>query len=154
MYTTNVEYSRVRISSFMVRSLIHSGRSRSCLPLAHSFVTIATTDPDCALLRPRHSSACARSSSRGPNTILAENMGRLATHIAAAAVDASNLPVPEKLPNISLIDALLPGRWSSFGSKKGKVSPKIHMSARIAQRAFIMVPRTSRISACKHDGHL
>lgn len=33
-------------------------------------------------------------------------MGRLATNVAAAAVDADNLP--EKLPNISLLDALLP----------------------------------------------
>jgi hypothetical protein len=37
-------------------------------------------------------------------------MGRLSTAVAAIGVDAGNLP--EKLPTISLWDALLPGSWS------------------------------------------
>jgi hypothetical protein len=46
-------------------------------------------------------------------------MGRLSTAVASAGVDADNLP--EKIPNISLIDALLPASWSSRSSKKDKV---------------------------------
>jgi hypothetical protein len=37
-------------------------------------------------------------------------MGRLSTAVASVGVDAGNLP--EKLPTISLWDALLPGSWS------------------------------------------
>jgi hypothetical protein len=46
-------------------------------------------------------------------------MGRLSTAVASVGVDADNLP--EKIPNISLIDALLPASWSSRSSKKDKV---------------------------------
>lgn len=46
-------------------------------------------------------------------------MGRLSTVVAAAGVDAGNLP--ERLPNVSLIDALLPASWSSRSSISSKV---------------------------------
>jgi hypothetical protein len=46
-------------------------------------------------------------------------MGRLSTAVASAGVDADNLP--EKIPNISLIDALLPASWTSRSPKKDKV---------------------------------
>ncbi|KAI7083943.1 hypothetical protein KC356_g7159 [Hortaea werneckii] len=51
-------------------------------------------------------------------------MGRLATNIAAVAADADNMPSTEKLPSVSLIDALLPRRLASIGSpfSKEKVS--------------------------------
>lgn len=42
-------------------------------------------------------------------------MGRLATHLAAAIVDADNLPPSEKLPKISTIDALLPRDVADMG---------------------------------------
>ncbi|RMY83770.1 hypothetical protein D0862_11610 [Hortaea werneckii] len=47
-------------------------------------------------------------------------MGRLATNIAAAAADADNMPPTEKLPSVSLIDALLPRRLASIGSASNK----------------------------------
>ena len=48
-------------------------------------------------------------------------MGRLATEIAAAAVDANNLPPTTKLPNVSVFDALLPRGWTDVGSpRKGQ----------------------------------
>ncbi|KAI7299138.1 hypothetical protein KC315_g17751 [Hortaea werneckii] len=47
-------------------------------------------------------------------------MGRLATNIAAAAADADNMPPTEKLPSVSLIDALLPRRLASIGSPSSK----------------------------------
>lgn len=50
-------------------------------------------------------------------------MGRLSTSVAAAGVDAGNLP--EKLPNISLFDALLPRSWSRSKSDKSQVGKKI-----------------------------
>ncbi|KAK3625872.1 hypothetical protein LTR56_020185 [Elasticomyces elasticus] len=43
-------------------------------------------------------------------------MGRLATHLAAIVTDAENLPSSQKLPNVSLIDALLPRRCANVGS--------------------------------------
>jgi len=46
-------------------------------------------------------------------------MGRLSTAVAAVGVDAGNLP--EKLPTISLFDALLPGSWSRSKSSRTKV---------------------------------
>jgi hypothetical protein len=46
-------------------------------------------------------------------------MGRLSTAVASVGVDADNLP--ERIPNISLIDALLPASWSSRSSKNDKV---------------------------------
>jgi hypothetical protein len=46
-------------------------------------------------------------------------MGRLSTAVAAAGVDAGNLP--EKLPNVSLIEALLPASWSSRSSKVRRI---------------------------------
>ncbi|KAK4957486.1 hypothetical protein LTR10_005451 [Elasticomyces elasticus] len=45
-------------------------------------------------------------------------MGRLATHLAAIVTDAENLPSSQKLPNVSLIDALLPRRCANVGSHK------------------------------------
>ena len=53
-------------------------------------------------------------------------MGRLSTAVAAAGVDAGNLP--EKLPNVSLIDALLPASWSSRSSKVSRIAT-LHMRA-------------------------
>ncbi|KAI7155043.1 hypothetical protein KC349_g7247 [Hortaea werneckii] len=50
-------------------------------------------------------------------------MGRLATNIAAAAADADNMPPTEKLPSVSLIDALLPRRFASIGSPSSKDKP-------------------------------
>ncbi|KAI7365396.1 hypothetical protein KC354_g4941 [Hortaea werneckii] len=50
-------------------------------------------------------------------------MGRLATNIAAAAADADNMPSTEKLPSVSLIDALLPRRLASIGSPSSKEKP-------------------------------
>ncbi|KAI7022728.1 hypothetical protein KC355_g1974, partial [Hortaea werneckii] len=50
-------------------------------------------------------------------------MGRLATNIAAAAADADNMPPTEKLPSVSLIDALLPRRLASIGSPSSKDKP-------------------------------
>lgn len=51
-------------------------------------------------------------------------MGRLVTNIAAAAADADNMPSMEKLPSVSIIDALLPRRLASIGlpSSNEKVS--------------------------------
>jgi hypothetical protein len=53
-------------------------------------------------------------------------MGRLSTAVAAAGVDAGNLP--EKLPNVSLIEALLPASWS-FRSSKVRRILTLHMQA-------------------------
>ncbi|KAI7228103.1 hypothetical protein KC330_g8078 [Hortaea werneckii] len=50
-------------------------------------------------------------------------MGRIATNIAAAAADADNMPPTEKLPSVSLIDALLPRRLASIGSPSSKKKP-------------------------------
>ncbi|KAI7277589.1 hypothetical protein KC345_g6520 [Hortaea werneckii] len=50
-------------------------------------------------------------------------MGRLATSIAAAAADADNMPSTEKLPSVSIIDALLPRRLASIGSPSSKEKP-------------------------------
>lgn len=63
-------------------------------------------------------------STRGQYNIHNPTMGRLTTSIAAAGVDAGNLP--EKLPNISFFDALLPASLSR--SKKSQVSP-IHVAS-------------------------
>lgn len=57
-------------------------------------------------------------------------MGRLATAVAAAGVDADNLP--EQLPNISLLDVLLPSSWSKV---KKDNEDKVR-SAIAALRAF------------------
>jgi hypothetical protein len=56
-------------------------------------------------------------------------MGRLSTAVAAAGVDAGNLP--EKLPNVSLIEALLPASWSSRSSKVRRIIT-LHMQAQPA----------------------
>ncbi|KAK3113514.1 hypothetical protein LTR53_009120 [Teratosphaeriaceae sp. CCFEE 6253] len=45
-------------------------------------------------------------------------MGRLATHIAAIATDAENLPTSQRLPNVSFIDALLPRRYAELGTPR------------------------------------
>ncbi|KAF2159152.1 hypothetical protein M409DRAFT_61101 [Zasmidium cellare ATCC 36951] len=51
-------------------------------------------------------------------------MGRLAKHIAATAAFADNMPPADKLPSVSLIDALLPRIWSmSSASKKNHHLP-------------------------------
>jgi hypothetical protein len=60
-------------------------------------------------------------------------MGRLSTAVAAIGVDAGNLP--EKLPTISLWDALLPGSWSR---KKVGRSPFILTYRRLR---LIQIPR-------------
>jgi hypothetical protein len=75
------------------------------------------------------SDAVAGAIHRTPTSIVSETsnnspfsihvMGRLSTAVASAGVDADNLP--ERLPNISLIDALLPASWTSRSSKKDKV---------------------------------
>ncbi len=47
-------------------------------------------------------------------------MGRFATDIAAAAVNANNLPARDQLPDISLWDALLPRKCASPKNSKEK----------------------------------
>lgn len=65
-------------------------------------------------------------------------MGRLATNIAAAAADADNMPPTDKLPSVSLIDALLPRRLASIGSSssKEKVS-RLHLTCEQLAAAFM-----------------
>ncbi|KAI7348707.1 hypothetical protein KC320_g6492 [Hortaea werneckii] len=50
-------------------------------------------------------------------------MGRLVTNIAAAAADADNMPSMEKLPSVSIIDALLPRRLASIGLPSSNEKP-------------------------------
>ena len=73
-------------------------------------------------------------------------MGRLATNIAAAAADADNMPPTEKLPSVSLIDALLPRRFASIGSpsSKDKVS-RLHLTCEQLVAAFLS--RRSHVKA-------
>ncbi|RMX81453.1 hypothetical protein D0867_02633 [Hortaea werneckii] len=59
-------------------------------------------------------------------------MGRLATNIAAAAADADNMPPTDKLPSVSLIDALLPRSLASIGSPSSKDKNPVNINPTLA----------------------
>lgn len=105
-------------------STLHSHLGFSSLTYAPSVCKSVATQPNSHcdhLIFPQNSLAT-------PSTHINNDMGRLSTAVASAGVDAGNLP--EKIPNISLIDALLPASWSSRSSKKDKVrhAPISHAS--------------------------
>ena len=75
-------------------------------------------------------------------------MGRLSTAVASVGVDAGNLP--EELPNVSLIDALLPASWSSRSSKVSHIAHftcKSRISLRDEGRALLLTSRNIVLKA-------